>query len=459
MPTRRREQSASLFIDWGESASAGPSSPIGDYDLQDQFIDDGQLVQETPLVSPPSGGDGSPPCGQGERHATREPDVPAHSGSAEEDPEFLAPVGGRRGRPGSFRLKARRIFVTHSQVPESFAIQSFIDDLELLGAQYNIGRERHEDGGTHYHSYIDFGRAFETENPRRFDVGQTHAHIRRVCRTPWNAYNYATKDGDVVKSTCDRPPIVRSALERNADGLYVLAAPDSAELYERLTEVNPWLILKCSTQLEHHCKRVYRPPAKAAYVNPDGLQFQWRSFPEAGKWILGSLSNGEQRIRDITLADPVPDSVIDDWRASMPRQLAHGRRKSLLVWGESQFGKTDFARSLGPHFYFGGDCNIEDLLELDPPSLDYGVLDDMDWTDSILKGNKYKSWLGCQSDFTTTDKFMRKKKIEWGKPCIKLSNDDPLSGASHVDHEWLNKNCTIVYIGSSFIMKRPDVFV
>lgn len=459
MPTRRREQSPSLFIEWGESTSAGPRSPAGSYDLEDQFIDDGTLIQASPIYTPSTSRNESPPCGQGERDASVEPDVPVHTGRPEEEPEYLAPVGGRRGQPGSFRLKARRVFVTHPQVPDSFSIQSFIDSLELLGAQYNIGRERHQDGGIHYHSYIDFGRPFETENPRRFDVGSTHAHIRRVSRTPWNAWSYAVKDGDVVRSTCDRPPIVRSALERNADGLYVLAAPTSTELYERVQEVNPWLLLKCSTQIEHHCKRVYRPPGKAAYGNPSGLQFQWRAFPEAGKWVLASLPNGEERLRAVTLNDPIPASVVSQWRTDMPRQLASGRRKSLLIWGESQFGKTDFARSLGNHFYFGGDCNIEDLLTHDLPSLDYGVLDDMDWTDSILKGNKYKSWLGCQTEFSTTDKYLRKKIIQWGKPCIKLSNDDPLSGASHVDHAWIDKNCTVIHIGSNFIAKRPDVFV
>src|SRR5205814_9552581 len=50
-----------------------------------------------------------------------------------------------------------------------------------------------------------------------------------------------------------------------------------------------------------------------------------------------------------------------------------GQKKSLILWGRSRTGKTEWARCLGKHWYMNGmwdrelfDCNVQ-----------YGVLDNM----------------------------------------------------------------------------------
>lgn len=74
---------------------------------------------------------------------------------------------------------------------------------------------------------------------------------------------------------------------------------------------------------------------------------------------------------------------------------------------------------------------------------EYAVFDDMIGGFEFFKN--YKAWLGCQSEFTLTDKYKHKRKFMWGKPCIWLANDDPALD-THVDMEWLAGNADIVEI-------------
>ena len=67
------------------------------------------------------------------------------------------------------------------------------------------------------------------------------------------------------------------------------------------------------------------------------------------------------------------------------------------------------------HSYF----NINDFDE----NADYAVFDDIAGGFQFFPN--YKGWLGAQKTFTVTDKYRAKKRIDWGKPCIMLMNEDP----------------------------------
>lgn len=96
------------------------------------------------------------------------------------------------------------------------------------------------------------------------------------------------------------------------------------------------------------------------------------------------------------------------------------------------------------HLYFNGMFNMDEAST----EAEYAVFDDMIGGFEFFKN--YKAWLGCQYEFTLTDKYKRKTKFVWGKPSLWLANDDPLADP-HVDHQWLLGNCDIVYIGQSFV--------
>lgn len=113
------------------------------------------------------------------------------------------------------------------------------------------------------------------------------------------------------------------------------------------------------------------------------------------------------------------------------------RGVSLLLWGESRTGKTLWARSLGNHAYFGGLFSLEEF-EYDE-NVDYAVFDDIQGGFKYFPG--YKSWLGQQTEFYSTDRYRKKKHIKWGKPCIWIMNENPYE--QDVDIDWLEKNCII----------------
>lgn len=77
----------------------------------------------------------------------------------------------------------------------------------------------------------------------------------------------------------------------------------------------------------------------------------------------------------------------------------------------------------------------------------YAVFDDLIGGFEFFRN--YKAWLGGQSEFTLSDKYKRKVRFMWGKPCIMLMNEDP-TWSAHVDLEWLRGNCDIVYIDDRY---------
>ena len=94
---------------------------------------------------------------------------------------------------------------------------------------------------------------------------------------------------------------------------------------------------------------------------------------------------------------------------------------------------------MGRHAYFGG------LFSLDEPiaGVEYAVFDDMQG--GLEYFHAYKFWLGAQKQFYATDKYKGKQLINWGKPAIWLSNNDP-RGENGADYDWLNANCIFVYV-------------
>lgn len=80
--------------------------------------------------------------------------------------------------------------------------------------------------------------------------------------------------------------------------------------------------------------------------------------------------------------------------------------------------------------------------------VDYAVFDDIQGGFEFF--HSYKMWLGCQKEFYITDKYKGKKLVQWGKPCIFICNEYPLTGK--VDVPWLEGNCEIHEVTESLLM-------
>jgi len=163
---------------------------------------------------------------------------------------------------------------------------------------------------------------------------------------------------------------------------------------------------------------------------------------------------------------PFTTPEMDRWvRDEFPKK---DRPKTLVLWGPSKLGKTEWARALNhiiaarngitdpdlirefliflvillvdffdlaDHVFMANQFNASKVNE----SASYIVLDDID----IGFFPSYKMFLGGQKEFEVTDKYVRKLTLKWGKPCIWLSNDNPCLNPK-VDAAWLHANCVFV---------------
>lgn len=109
----------------------------------------------------------------------------------------------------NFQLKAYHVLLTYSQADRIETSESLLEFLQskLPGVSWRIGRERHQDGGVHYHA---FGCRKTTQiriNSWSFlDFRGVHPNILKVGRTPVNAFRYAGKDDDFIDAEIDTEP-------------------------------------------------------------------------------------------------------------------------------------------------------------------------------------------------------------------------------------------------------------
>lgn len=91
-----------------------------------------------------------------------------------------------------------------------------------------------------------------------------------------------------------------------------------------------------------------------------------------------------------------------------------------------------------------------DVVLRDMEGAEYAVFDDM--RGGIDFFPSWKEWLGGQLVCTVKKLYRDPVQISWGKPSIWLSNVDPRTQLkSPEDVEWLEGNCTFVYVGASLI--------
>lgn len=114
------------------------------------------------------------------------------------EPQPAAPAAGR------FRLSARRLFLTYSQVPSGHALEDWKSYLDIMLAPYVIDKyivalEKHADGGDHVHAYIELDRKANIKSAARLDlsVGGKKLHGNYKVAKPGHK-KYAMKDGNYI---------------------------------------------------------------------------------------------------------------------------------------------------------------------------------------------------------------------------------------------------------------------
>ena len=72
--------------------------------------------------------------------------------------------------------------------------------------------------------------------------------------------------------------------------------------------------------------------------------------------------------------------------------------------------------------------------------------------------DQYKFWIGAENKFNAIDedldKYMTKRTIKWGKPCIWLSNTDPRE-CNKWDRNWVNGNAVVINLNHCLWEPEP----
>lgn len=360
------------------------------------------------------------------------------------------------------RFAGRYFLFTFPQSGHDWPYPNFVERIEALGGKHHICRERHGDGGYHFHCLVDFERKFDFENVHRFCVGtpkngqsrscpgQAHCNILPIRRTPYNTWDYVGKDGDIVSSNLERPPVRGGNVSRDDLWSGSLALSNKKEFLEDLKKHSARDYVLFHRQITRFAEGVYNPiVADTPKIEEDGVYVHWERYPKAKQWVLESFSEPIARIKALSRGNSYPanEEARDTlWLANRP----DGRRrrpKSLIIWGPSRLGKTIFATNLGTHIHWHRDFNLKRLTAVGVENIEYVIFDDIPWTNKALRDEGYKAWFGGQERFDTTDKYCGKSTITWGKQSIFLSNNDPYTNLTADEIDWFEANCVVIALG------------
>jgi hypothetical protein len=352
--------------------------------------------------------------------------------------------------------------------------------IESMNAKCTIALEvAPTTGRRHYHVYAHKPTGFNTRSNRAFDISIFHPNIKLVARGHRQTWDYVTKGGNVVVEDVPRPEKA-SKKEDRVDEVFRtgLLQPSYQTMLRTIEDGAPHRFASSYLNIRACARDKFADAPEPEYRHPRNARFDTSAWPELGEWQNTYLGAATQRdsfsIRDSTPA--LTGSVSADSSSVFsgesgevePQEQAPGnegldpfdryislssspeqelsalqpRPKSLILWGPSRTGKTCWARSLGRHVHHASTVNMEQHK----PGLEYAVFDDMA---GGMRDFDYKAWLGGQRHFNITDKYMKKKSVTWGQPCIYICNEDPYVTERNVDLAWLSANTLCVHIDSS----------
>ena len=145
-----------------------------------------------------------------------------------------------------------------------------------LGAECIIGREEHQDGGTHLHAFAAWEKKFRSRRTNIFDVGGFHPNVVPSRGTPEGGYDYATKDGDIVGGGLERPD--GSKVPCTSDAWATIINAESRDEFWRLvSELAPRSLACNFNSLRNYSEWKYREDP-APYEHPADIGFNTETF-------------------------------------------------------------------------------------------------------------------------------------------------------------------------------------
>lgn len=195
--------------------------------------------------------------------------------------------------------------LTYSQAGSDFNYWAIVDLLSGHGAECIIGRELHVNGGTHFHVFVDFGRLFSTRKTDVFDVGGKHPNILPVWKTPGEAFDYATKDGDIVAGGLERPG---TDCDYDTENFWAVAGASQSgeEFLNFLDQLAPRDLMRGFIQFRSYADWKWAV-APERYVDPPGVVFDTGHAEQLSEWLSQAcLGSGPGRERLVAHLHPRP---------------------------------------------------------------------------------------------------------------------------------------------------------
>lgn len=190
-------------------------------------------------------------------------------------------------------INSRYKLVTYPQCGD-LDVNDVVDKFRELGAECIVGRELHQDGGTHLHVFADWGRKFRSRNARLLDVHGRHPNIVNSWGSPEKGYDYAVKDGDVVGGGLERPGS-RGTSNESAHSKWarIADAEDREQFFSLVRELDPKTFVTRLKELQGFADWKFRSDP-APYVHPGGIEFLPTDIDARSSWLLQSgIGSGE----------------------------------------------------------------------------------------------------------------------------------------------------------------------
>lgn len=181
----------------------------------------------------------------------------------------------------AFNFNARYALLTYPQCGDldPFAVS---DRLTELGAECIVAREKHADGGTHLHAFVDFGRKFRCRRADILDVGGCHPNISPSYGTPAKGFDYAIKDGDVVAGGLERPN-GKSVSSTHDPWPAIIMAQSRDEFFQLLHDLAPRALISSFNSICKYADWKYRMDPEP-YRHDPSITFNLERFPELLEW-------------------------------------------------------------------------------------------------------------------------------------------------------------------------------
>lgn len=199
------------------------------------------------------------------------------------------------------------------------------DHFTSLNAECIIGRELHEDGGTHLHVFADWGTKFRSRNVNVFDVDGHHPNVSPSKGRPGKGWDYATKDGDIVAGGLERPcdgDNKGGSLRDKAT--QILDARSKKELFEACRDLAPDKLLWNYPSMRAYANDAFPDPV-SVYGHPEEITLTTGHYPALDEWVRRNLGRTQTGESCTSLRRDPPSAKASAAKAGGPPLLARVR--------------------------------------------------------------------------------------------------------------------------------------